>query len=185
MPPAPASLLHRLRGPSPRAEAWERLVRLYTPLLQSWAGGLGLGDADASDLVQEVLVGIVRAIPEFEYGPGRTFRALVCTVFRNQWRARLRTRALPPGDTPRPEDSADAPEGLGEAEHRRYLVERALGVLRKEFQPVDWGAFQRHAVGGRPAAEVAAELGVSVKAVYLARARVLRRLREELEGLLG
>jgi RNA polymerase sigma-70 factor (ECF subfamily) len=52
--------------------------------------------------------------------------------------------------------------------------------MQTEFQPATWKAYWEHAAVGRPAAEVAAELGMSVNAVYLATSRVLRRLRQEL-----
>ena len=87
-------------------------------------------------------------------------------------------RAL--ADLPDPNDNAQ----FGEVQYREYLVQRALGLIEGDFQPETWRAWQEFAVAGRPAAEVARLLGVSPHAVYLAKARVLRRLREELAGLL-
>jgi DNA-directed RNA polymerase specialized sigma24 family protein len=69
----PASLLERLRQPGD-AGAWGRFVELYTPVLFAWARGLGLQDADAADLVQDVLTGLVRTLPSFQYQPGKRFR---------------------------------------------------------------------------------------------------------------
>ncbi len=63
------------------------------------------------------------------------------------------------------------------------LVERAAELLREEFEPQTWEAYWEYAVRGRPVAEVAAELGVTNNVVYLAKHRVIRRLREELAGL--
>ena len=76
-----------------------------------------------------------------------------------------------------------APDTFMEKEYRDYLIGRALQVMRTDFQPTTWRACWEHVAQGRPVAEVAAELGISVRAVYLAKARVLRRLRKELEGL--
>jgi RNA polymerase sigma-70 factor (ECF subfamily) len=76
-----------------------------------------------------------------------------------------------------------APE-LGEAEYRRLLVRRGLELIQADFSDTTWAAFTRLALEGRPAAEVAAELQLSVNAVRLARYRVLARLRQELDGLL-
>ena len=73
---------------------------------------------------------------------------------------------------------------IEEEEYRRYLVRRALGLMQAEFEPATWKACWEFVVHDRPAAEVAAELGLSVNAVYLAKSRVLRRLRAELRGLL-
>ncbi len=66
------SLLERLRKPDP--DAWERLIRIYTPLLLFWCRRLGLNDADAADLTQDVLVVLVKKLPEFQYQPGKSFR---------------------------------------------------------------------------------------------------------------
>lgn len=73
---------------------------------------------------------------------------------------------------------------LAEAEYRCHLVHRALELMQAEFQTVTWKACWECVVRDRTAAEVAAELGITVNAVYLAKSRVLRRLREELQGLL-
>lgn len=81
----PASLLERLRQPAPES-AWTRFVQLYTPLLFFWARRLGLRDADAADLVQDVLVLLVRKLPEFSYDRNKSFRAWLRTVTLNCWR---------------------------------------------------------------------------------------------------
>ena len=78
----------------------------------------------------------------------------------------------------------DGVEELTEAEYRQYLTDRALQLMQAEFQPATWKAFWECVTGGRSAADVGAELGMSVAAVYAAKSRVLRRLREELDGLL-
>ena len=71
-----------------------------------------------------------------------------------------------------------------EEEYRQVLVHRALALMQAEFQPATWRACWEFVVRDRPAAEVAGELGLSVNAVYLAKSRVLRRLREQFDGLL-
>ena len=68
---------------------------------------------------------------------------------------------------------------LEDQEYRQYLVHRALQVMQADFQPATWRACWEYVVANRPAAEVAAELNLSINAVHLAKARVLRRLREE------
>jgi RNA polymerase sigma-70 factor, ECF subfamily len=183
----PASLLERLRLPAEPA-AWARLVELYTPLLYSWSRRLGLQAQDAADLVQEVFTVLVVKLPEFRYDPQKSFRAWLRTVLLNKWRNRQRRHAGAPleaAGVPLPDRAgADAPDAFGDAEYRQRLVGRALHLMRAEFQPATWKACWEFVAEGRPAAEVARELGVTVNAVYLAKSRVLRRLREELEGLL-
>ena len=56
--------------------------------------------------------------------------------------------------------------------------------MQAEFGPTSWQACWSHVVEDKTAAEVARDLGISVNMVYLAKSRVLARLREELGGLI-
>ena len=187
MQTTPVSLLQRLREPNAEA-AWNRFVALYTPLLFHWSRRLGLTEADAADLVQDVLSQAVRELPKFSYRPGGRFRGWLWTVTLNLHRQRKRRRSEQPiGELVEYAELASphgSPQDIDEAEYRGYLVDRALQLMQTDFQPATWQACWKHVAEGRPAAEVAAELGLSVNAVHLAKARVLRRLRRELEGLL-
>jgi RNA polymerase sigma-70 factor, ECF subfamily len=177
------SLLECLRQPS-ASEAWGRFVRLYTPLLLYWARKLGLKDQDAEDLVQDVLIVLVRKMPEFRYQPGRTFRGWMRTVLMNKWRDRPRTRSPAGLDSAiEPSVPAEADE-KEESEYRLYILGRALQLMVEDFESATWQACWDTVVCSRPAAEVAADLGLSVNAVYLAKSRVLNRLRQDLAGLL-
>jgi RNA polymerase sigma-70 factor (ECF subfamily) len=187
MDTTPASLLERLRQPN-APEAWEHFVKLYTPLLGRWAQRLGLQGQDAADLVQEVFLVLVRKLGDFQYNPQQRFRGWLWTITLNKHRELGRRRSLPM--TP---DSADIlaelpgrddRDAIDEAEYRHCLVQQGLQLIKDEFQPTTWQAFWQCAVAERRAAEVANELGLSENAVYLAKGRVLRRLRRELEGLL-
>jgi len=180
-----SSLLDRLRHPADR-KAWERFVELYTPLLHCWARRAGLQDADAADLVQEVLVLLFRKLPEFRYDRHKGFRNWLHAVTLNKWRQILRRRR--PANFDGANDEAEIPQaqashGLEEAEYRRSLVHEALRALEGEFPATTWKAFQLLAAGRSPS-EVAAELGVRLGTVYAAKSRVLSRLRSELDGLL-
>ena len=181
----PPSLLERLRQ-APERQAWDRFVDVYTPLLFAWAGRLGLTGHDAADLVQDVFATLVEKLPEFQYDPQRSFRAWLKTVLVNRWRKLQRRAAVekrsPGADLNAVAAAPEVPEFEVE-EYRGYLVRRALAVMEAEFQPVTWKACCESVVRDRPVAAVAAELGITVNAVYLARSRVLRRLREELSGL--
>ena len=180
------SLLERLRRPDDQ-EAWSRFVHLYTPLLHTWARQIGLQEQDANDMIQEVLVSLVRKLPEFAYDPSRSFRGWLRTVLRNKWRDRCQPLAVGSGDgAPRDAELAgpDPTDAIEEAEYRRYLVGRGLQLIQSEFQPMTWQACWEFVALDRPAAEVARDLGISVNAVYHAKSRVLCRLRCELQGLL-
>lgn len=162
-------------------------MQLYTPLLHHWARKLGLQDDDAADLIQDVFAVLVLRLPDFRYDPQRRFRGWLWTIALNKWRERRRQRTPTPQAEPERLDVlavADPVEAIGEAEYQRYLTRRALEIMQGEFQPATWQAFWECVVEERPAAEVAAQLGLSENAVYLAKGRVLRRLRHELDGLL-
>ena len=181
------SLIERLRRPDAE-QAWARFVELYTPLLFYWANRLELPEADADDLVQDVFAILVRSLPEFLYDRQRSFCAwsahhplqqMAPTILR---RAKLipeihNDEALAQVSVP---DDADL---LGEMEYRQHLVGRAMELMRAEFQPTTWKACWEVVVGDKSAADVGAELGISVDSVYAAKSRVLRRLRAELDGL--
>lgn len=187
MLPTPITLLDRVRHANDKV-AWEQFVRLYTPLLLNLARRLGLQEADTADLVQDVFVALVHAMPHFRYDPKRSFRAWLGTLALNRWRDRLRKRAaVPVGDRdPVWNDlaAADPNEAFEESEYRATLLSRALAVVRPEFSPGAWEMFQLTALAGVAPAEVARRLDTTANAVYLARARVVRRLREVLTGLI-
>ena len=159
-------------------------MRLYTPLLFYWARRLGLQDQDAADLVQDVLVVLVRKLPEFQYQPGRSFRGWMRTVLMNKWRDRPQARPAVPLDSAVQPSASPDEDPLEEREYRLYVIGRAMRLMVTEFEPTTWQACWDTVMGGRPASEVAAELGITVNAVYLAKSRVLGRLRQDLEGLL-
>jgi RNA polymerase sigma-70 factor (ECF subfamily) len=181
-----SSLLERLLQPS-QEEAWSRFVTLYTPLLYHWARCVHLSGQEASDLVQDVLMILVRKLPEFHYDRQKSFRGWLRTVTLNKWRE-IQRRKEPPVASDECERLEDFPAAgttaFEDQEYRQYLVERALKVMEVEFQPSTWKACWETVVAGRPAAEVADELGMTTNAVYLAKSRVLRRLHQELQGLL-
>jgi RNA polymerase sigma-70 factor (ECF subfamily) len=181
-------LIERLRNRADEG-AWTRFVKLYTPFLFYWARRVGLQTPDAADLVQDVLLLLYQKLPEFTYDPRHSFRAWLRTVLLNKWREQRRRRSPGPGLNAGGEVLSDLTESdplaeFSELEHRQYLANRALQLMQSDFQPTTWKAFCEHVIAGRPAAEVARELGLTVKAVYLGKARVLQRLRLELNGLL-
>ncbi len=178
------SLLFRLRSATD-AVAWNRFIDLYTPLLMHWCRRLGMPDPDAADFTQEVIVLVLQQMPRFEYDGGRSFRAWLKTVLMNVWRKHQRTLARHPMKHVDADlfPKTDPVLFVDEAEHRDYLVRRAITIMQSDFEPITWKACQEFVMKGRPAEEVAAELGISVNAVYLAKSRVLRHLRAELAGL--
>lgn len=181
----PPSLLMRLRQPGNQA-AWQEFVRLYTPLFYYWTRRLGLQGQDADDLVQDVFLILIRTLPGFTYDPSKSFRSWLRTLLMNRWRDSRRHDELSPNPSADLEDVAapDSNHTVEEVEYRHFLIGQALRIMQAEFEPTTWKACWEYAVCGRPAPEVASELGVSIAVVYSAKSRVLRRLRRELEGIL-
>jgi RNA polymerase sigma-70 factor, ECF subfamily len=147
---------------------------------------LRMPEADAADFTQEVLVLMIRNLRNFEYDPKQSFRAWLKTVLMNVWRKHVRKKSRQPTQNGDLQILAESDPGqfVDEAEHRDFLVRRALQIAERDFEPNTWKACHEFIMKGRPAQEVADELGITVNAVYLAKSRVLRHLRSELAGLL-
>lgn len=183
----PVSLLERLRQPADQ-DAWKRFVQLYTPLLHFWVRQTGFSNAEADDLVQEVFAALVQKMAVFVYDKDKTFRGWLRTLAVNKWREVKRRKtiaAAPLPDAPLADaDAVDPAEQFWEQEFRRQLLNRALKLMQRDFPEDSWQACWRVVVDGKPAAEVATELGMTVGAVHAARFRVLTRLREEMAGMM-
>lgn len=184
MTETPHTLLDRLCA-QPAPADWDRFVRLFTPLLRRWAARFGVREGDAEDVLQELFVLLIRKLPEFRYDANGSFRAWLWTTFRHMvlaWHKR-QARAEPLLTELESLGSPDSVAEATEAEYHRYLLGRITQIVQTDFPERTWRIFEQLAIEGRPGGEVACEFGVSVNAVYLARGRVLARLREELAGL--
>jgi RNA polymerase sigma-70 factor (ECF subfamily) len=187
------SLLQRLQASRPDETDWHRLQDIYLPLIRQWLGRVpGLGE-EASDLAQEVLIVVVREIPRFERQREGSFRAWLRQVTVNRLRTHRKQRARRPAVGLDPADGfierlADPNGDLArewDLEHDRHVFQQLLTIVRPDFGSAAWKIFQQFALEGLPAAEVAAKTGVSVNAVIQAKARILKRLREEAGELLN
>jgi RNA polymerase sigma-70 factor, ECF subfamily len=177
------SLLLQLRQPQNHV-AWQRFVELYAPLLYHWLRGSGLQPADSADLVQEVFLSVFSHVPRFDRQRTGSFRAWLKTIVESKVRTFVRRRkaaTLLEGQTP---SVAATTLADWDAEYATALLARALELVEPEFEPTTWKAFCLVQLEGRPAAQVAASLGISRNAVYIARCRVLSRLRAEVEHLI-
>jgi RNA polymerase sigma-70 factor (ECF subfamily) len=188
------TLLTRLKDAAD-ADAWGEFVRLYGPVVYGFARKRGLQDADAADLMQEVLRSVARNVVKLEYDPARgTFRGWLYTVTRNKIYNFLDSRRGKPrtGGDPDTRERLDAvpdcsqgPDDDWELEYRRRLSAKAMEMVRGEFQPTTWQAFWGTAVEGRAVRDVGAELEMTQGAVYVAKSRVLARVRDEARRLQG
>ena len=178
-----------------RADAWRRLVHIYGPLVYHWCIKAGLTRADAEDLGQEVFRAVAARIDSFERKkPSDTFGGWLRTITRHKVADHWRRKSRQPNTVGSPdllkslEDGSglemfDAPEEQQREEVRGIVYQRALELIRDEFRESSWKAFWGTAVEGRATADVAADLNMTQMAVRKAKSRVLRRLREEFDGL--
>jgi RNA polymerase sigma-70 factor (ECF subfamily) len=186
-----------LRLQSNEGDAWRRLDHLYGPVVSAWCRGAGLQPEDAADVRQDVFRSVAGAIADFRREkPGDSFRGWLWRITQNKLRDFLHRRRQQPqaaGGTTFQQQLQDFAfsDGSAEdsaaprpsAEEAEGVFRRALELLRGEFAERTWQAFWRVVVDGRSAADVAAELGMSPGAVYVAKSRVLRRCRAELGDL--
>lgn len=186
-PETSLSLLEQVRDPAAQM-AWDRLVALYTSLLQSWLRAAGLQAADCDDLVQRVLEILVCRLPQFQHdGRPGAFRAwlrgITVNLLREFWRRRPAAESGSVLD-----QLADPNSSLSrvwDQQHDRHVLRSLLQLVRPQFTEASWRAFCRLVLDGKPARTVAAEMGSSVNAVLIAKSRVLARLRKEAGTLLS
>ena len=197
MAEAPATrvtLLARIKDAGD-SDAWSEFARLYGPVVYGFARKRGLQDADATDLVQDVLRSVARNAPKMEYDAKRgTFRGWLYTVTRNKiynFLSANKNRPRGGGESGNQERLDNLPgkedehQAEWDLEYQRRLTAKAMERVRHEFQPNTWQAFWGTAVDGRAATEVGTELKMSAGAVYVAKSRVLARLREEVQSLMA
>jgi RNA polymerase sigma-70 factor (ECF subfamily) len=182
------SLLVRLRDAQDEL-AWAQFIEIYAPLVYGFARKHGLQDADAADVTQDVLRSVAVAAKKLNYDPRRgSFRAWLFTVVRNRlrdfWAFQAR-QCQGSGDTDTNRRLQELPargeDEEWEQEYEQQLFHWAVAQVRSVFQDSTWQAFWQTAVQGKSGKEVAKALGMTVAAVYLAKARVITRLKEQLE----
>lgn len=191
-PKTRVTLIQRLPDTSDR-EAWEAFVDLYGPIIFAFARHRGCAASDAADVVQEVLAKVTRRMRTFTFDPERgRFRTWLYMVVKSHLidrsrRESARPRLVAMDNAARwleqEADESEDPEALWETEYRRQLLHRALPAIRSQFSEKTWTAFHRTAIEEADPAVIAEELSMSLGAVYVAKSRVLARLRERISLL--
>lgn len=186
------SLLDRLRT-SPESEHWERLVSVYSPLINSWLRKYDIMGTDADDLTQEVLLAVSKDLAKYEHrGQPGAFRAwlkgILINRLRNFWRTRDRRPTASGGSDVNGmlaelESPDSALSRLWDREHDEYVLGQLLTLVKPHFAANTWTAFCRVTLDGQSPRAVATDLKISLNAVVIAKSRVLSRLRQEAEGL--
>ena len=182
-----------LRVQTGEENAWKDLTDLYRPLILGWLNRQGVPAGDLDDLAQEVLLTVVKHLPTFQHSGRRgAFRAwlrtIVCSRTIDYWHA-IDAGTMGQGGSgaaaalQQLEDPDSDLNRQWDEEHDRYVLNCLLDLVQEEFEPTTLTAFRRLALDGASGAEAAQELGLSAAAVYVAKSRVLQRIRQLAEGL--
>ncbi len=185
-----ASLLLQLRDHGNNT-AWAEFLSIYMPLLHSYAMKAGLQDSDAADIAQESIRQVFGSIDRFDYQPDRgSFRGWLLTIARNLIRKhanKTAKRTLGTGDSNMLETlhQQASPETMDqwETEYRMHLFHVASERVKQEFRQNTWQAFWRSVVDGTEIAVLVEELKMTAGAIYIARSRVIARIRDEVARL--
>ncbi|MFO0930317.1 MAG: sigma-70 family RNA polymerase sigma factor [Gemmataceae bacterium] len=177
------------------AEAWWRFVHLYGPLIYRWCTQAGVRTADMEDIAQEVFRAVAAAIAGFRHDrSGDSLRGWLRQITRNKICDAI--RKMPPGGEGVGGSDAQmhmlqvAEQALSDLDpasaeaDRLLLYRRAIESIMDDFEEHTRQAFYRVVVNGQSPADVASDLGMSINSVYLARARIMRRIREEFDGII-
>jgi RNA polymerase sigma-70 factor, ECF subfamily len=190
--PTSTSLLERVQAKD--QAAWERLVHLYSTLVYRWCRQAGLQEADAADVGQEVFQAVYRGIAKFHRDrAGDSFRGWLHAITRNKLRDFARHhRAEECGaggseaQTRLQQVEDDSPANAGDAtdqDDKLTVYRRAVELILADYEERTRQAFWRVMVEQQRPADVARDLGMTTNAVYLAKSRILRRIRDEFAGL--
>ncbi len=179
------------RAKSKDDDAWQQLVHLYGPLVQKWCRQFGLQDNDVADVFQETFRTVSKHIESFV--PGRSvasFRSWLKTIVRTRTMDHFRAskRHVPgTGGTDALAQFAAVPDPTSDVEDSEsedaIVVQRAMELIKPEFDPRNWAAFEEVALKGASAVEVAKRLGVQPQTIRQANYRIRRRLRLILQDL--
>lgn len=188
--PTSSSLLFRAQQDD--ATAWERIVKLYAPLVFHWCRGWGLKPHDAENVGQDVFLAVSKNLTGFKRQADATFRGWLWTIARNKYVDFVRKAT----NSPHSIGGSDALDMLASIEdlatideqevsaERGMLYQRALELIQGEYSERDFQAFYRVTVNGVSAADVASDMGITVNTVYLAKSRILKRLRDEFSDII-
>lgn len=184
------SLLIRLRNQRD-SDAWSNFAEVYGPMVYAFARRQGHQDADAADLVQDVLREVSRSIPKFDYDPALgKFRSWLYTIARRAMGRNVqRARTRGTGDSATIEllenvaNSNDDSEAVWQRLYHQQLLHWAADQIRDDFKESTWEAFWQTAVEERSPSDVAAGLQISVGNVYVARNRVMKKLSQKIREI--
>jgi RNA polymerase sigma-70 factor (ECF subfamily) len=184
-------LLDRLRDMPRDEEAWSEFVLGYAPAIRRWCRTWGLQAVDSDDVTQTVLCKLARKMTTFHYDRSRTFRGYlktltyyaVCDALEEIRRRKDRPASTTLLDWLVIVDTRNDLARCLETELRRDLFREAAARVMRRTEPGTWDAFRLLSLERLPGQDVARRLGMTVAAVYMAKSRVVKMLRQEIRGL--
>jgi RNA polymerase sigma-70 factor (ECF subfamily) len=188
-----ASLLQRVQEGTGDQVAWQAFVERYSPRILAWCRRWQLQESDAQDVAQEVLLQLVQNLRKFQYDPLRSFRGWLRTLVQHacqDFLARRGRAGLGSGDSvvwrnlQTVEARADLEKQL-ENVFDREVLEEAMARVQRRVAPHTWEAFRLLTFEGLSGPEVAPRVGMQVTMVYVAKGKVQKMLREEIDALEG
>jgi len=181
LPETRHSLLVRLQERRDE-QAWEEFLRQYEPFLLNLFRRRGLQEADARDVTQQVLISVATKVGDWQTdGKAASFRRWLSTIARHAAIRHLTRHGRQP-ITGLEQDIGENPatlEAVAWHEYQREVLAWTIEQIRSEFREASWLAFWETAVNHRPVPEVASELQISAGAIYMARSRIMARLRQK------
>lgn len=179
------SLLDGLREEN--AEAWSRLVDLWTPLLFGFCRSRGFSKEDADDIVQAVMIRVYKGLPKFcRDGKGKRFRFWIMKILRNEVADSYKRRtngATAVGGSENQMHLGNVAEPIDESESDWFsparIISRLLDVIKSDFSEQNWRAFELVHLENHTNKEVAEMLGINENTVRQATFRIRKRITEE------
>ena len=179
-----ATWLHSLRQAGPEASGWGHFIQTYEPFIRAMLSGKGLQPSTIDDVTQEVLVVVVRRLPEFERQRTGSFRAWLRAITVNCLSDHRKSKKCVTGGDEMQEliGALQDPESdlsmAWNQQHAQHVLRVLLETTESEFESTTVEIFRALALDGKPVDEVAAKFGKSKGACYVARSKVLKRMRE-------
>ena len=186
--------LQSIQGGDPQATGWNLLLASYGPFVRKILIHYGLEDSHADDVVQNVMAIVVKKLPEFERQRAGSFRTWLRAITLNCFRDHLKSkqyRSRAPGGT----DMLDLAHAMEDRNseftktwnraHSRHVLDELLKAVAPDFTPQSIEVFNRLALQSEPVDQVAESLGITVNACFIARSRVLKRLKAVRQEVFG
>lgn len=182
------SLIEKIKDPRD-AEAWSEFAEIYYPLVFGICRRKGLQHADATDIAQEVLSRVANAVGSYRHDqPGATFRGWLYRITRNLTVDFFRRKGRDPLAKAAPQhDLHEIQEpSLEESQEfhfafRKHLFTVVAKVVQHQVHPQTWAAFWKTEIEHMDVVGASEELSMTRGAIYVARSRVIAKLRREIQ----